>query len=306
MEPRRGELRRLGLNLGLTILLGIAAVAAYLVGLRVYGPLPPLEFQLVEAGIVVLIGYAVARSFASAIRGALRSERTSRHAVAVGLFVDAVVGVAVVLALLHIFGVSLESVFLGSAFAAIVIGLAGQTLFSNIFAGFMIVLGRPFVIGQRVSFVAPGFGVIWPTYPHEMSYPYYTGVVVDIELLYTVLRMDDGREARVPSSIALTSLVVRLDPTESHLLRVRVTLPHSVPPSEVEAALTELQPRLAPEGTALVPPSLTVADVSPTTWDAVATIWTRNPQDEATRDLVLRRLLHELRRNPAAGAPGPS
>ena len=286
---------RLARNLLLTVLVGVAAYIAYGLGQDAFGPLPPLEFQLVEAGTILLLGFLVARSFGSAIRGALRSERTARHSVVVILFVDALVGVAVVLALLHIFGVSLESVFLGSAFAAIVVGLASQTVLSNVFAGFMIVLGRPFVVGQRVSLISSSYAVIWPSYPHEMAYPVYTGIVEDIELLYTVLRLDDGRQARVPSSVALAAMVVRLEIGEPYLLRVRVTLPHSVAVDAVEAALTSISGDLAPAGSGLPEPRVEVADIGPASWDAVAVVWTRESRPERARDRVLRRLLEALR-----------
>lgn len=295
MAAEGRQLARLGRNLLLTVLVGVAVYAAFEVGEATFGPLPPLQFQLVEAGTVVLLGFLVTQSFTSAIRGVLRSERTARHSVVVVLFVDALVGVAVVLALLHIFGVSLESVFLGSAFAAIVVGLASQTVLANIFAGFMIVLGRPFVVGQRVSLISGNYAVIWPSYPHEMGYPVYTGVVEDIELLYTVLRLDDGRQARVPSSVALGAMVVRLEIGEPYLTRVRVTLPHSVAVGEVEAALASIAGELAPAGSGLPAPRLEVADIGTASWDAVAVVWTREPRPEPARDRVLRRLLEVLR-----------
>ena len=300
-----GEARglvRLARNLLLTVFVGVAAYAAYLVSLRYYGPLPPLQFQFLEAGVVLLLGYLVARSFSSAVRQTLRTERTARHAVAVALFVDAVVGVAVVLAVLHIFGVSLESVFLGSAFAAIVVGLASQTVLANVFAGFMIVLGRPFVVGQRVSLVSANYAAIAPSFPHEMMYPVYTGIVEDIELLYTVLRMDDGRQARVPSSVALSALVVRLELGEPHLVRVRVTLPYSVPIPKVEAAVASLVGELGTSGVGLSAPRLEVADLTATSWDAAVVVWTREPRDERVRDIVLRRVLSDTALALAAGA----
>jgi len=295
-------LARLARNLLLTVFVGVAAYAAYLVSLRYYGPLPPLQFQLLEAGVVVLLGYLVARSFSSAVRQTLRTERTARHAVAVALFLDAIVGVAVVLALLHIFGVSLESVFLGSAFAAIVVGLASQTVLANVFAGFMIVLGRPFVVGQRVSLVSSSYAALAPSYPHEMMYPVYTGIVEDIELLYTVLRMDDGRQARVPSSVALSALVVRLELGEPHLVRVRITLPYSVPIPAVEAAVASLSDEFGASGAGLSGARLEVSDVAPGSWDAVVVVWTRESRDERVRDVVLRRVLREVPLGSAVAA----
>ncbi len=303
MAQSGGEVRHLVRGLIVAIGVGIAAYVLFLVSERLFGTFPPLQIQLIEAGLVVLLGVLVARSFTSTVRRSLVRERTARHAGAVGLFVDAIVAIAVLLALLHIFGVSLESVFLGSAFAAIVIGLASQTVLTNVFSGFMIVLGRPFVVGQRVSLVPGNYGVIWPSYPHEAMYPVYSGTVEDIELLYTVVRLDSGQQARVPSSVAFGSLIVRHEPTEPHLVRVRVTLPHAIPLARVEASLAALRPELAPPGSGLTTPTLEVADLGVASWDAVACVWTREPRPEAVRDVVLRRLLGDLALGPPAAAP---
>lgn len=270
------------------------AVALYLGSGYLPTSAPPLELQLIEAGGIVLVGYLVAHAFSSAVRRILRAGRLARQASAATLFVNTLVGVGILLGILLVFRVAPESVFLGSAFAAVVLGLASQTVLANLFSGFLLIVAQPFHPGERVSVVTPSYGTIWPSYPRELTYPAYTGVVRDISLFYTSLELDSGRSARIPNSQVVNSLVIALDERTSRAQRVRMTLPYTVSVDDVAAVARALATD-AVRAAGTPEPEVQVADVSPTTWDAVIVLWTRVVDEDRLRDAVLRGVLARLR-----------
>jgi len=256
---------------------------------------------LIEAGAILLVAYLVGRAVTGATNALLARRGSTSRAHAIRLFLNLLIAVGAILALFRLAGVSIESIFLGSALAGIVLGLAAQTVLANVFAGLLLVVADPFRPGDRVSIVSGSYGAIAPSYPHEMMYPSYTGVVEDVGLIYTVLHLDSGGTARVPNSVVLGALVLRQTPGVARSVRVRMTFPTSVPVPAVEAALADVGAGLPPVPTSLPPPRLEVADISSASWDGVVVLWSAVPDEAAVRDAVLRSVLGRL-----PGRPGPS
>lgn len=295
---------RLARDLLLAAVSGTALILALLYAAGRYsGEIPPLGVALLFAGGVVLVGYLFARAVGSAIERYLKTEGTYQHAGAIRLILNLLIALGVVLAIFRVFGVSAETIFFGSAFAGIVLGLAAQAFLSNIFAGFTIVLSSPFRPGDRVSLISSSYGAIWPSYPHELMYPTYTGTVLDIGVFYTQLRLDSGRLARVPNAVVLSALVVNLSTSSGRAQRIRLTFPLATPVGLLDDLLPELAAEFARPGSDLPPPRAEVADVGPVTWDGVIVVWTREPNEELVRDRVLRVALRRLGEGTARPAP---
>lgn len=291
-------------NLAVTIAVAIGVVTA--VRLAV-GPLHLLKdgsetYQLVLAGAVLLTGYLFGRTATSAIHTWARSNDRLARVTAVSLVVDLVIAAGVGLALLGVFNVGVSNLLLGSAFTGVVLVLASQTLLGNVFAGLTLVVASPYRVGDRISIVSASYGAITPSYPRELSYPTYSGRVEDVELLYTILRLDNGQVAKVPNSVVLQALVVNHSVSTSRQQRVRLTLPYTIDLLAVERAVGQLaQSTPSPKG-GFPPPIAQVADLQPTTWDAVVVLWTEEASEDRVRDKVLRTLLEDL---PLA-APAPA
>jgi small-conductance mechanosensitive channel len=287
-------LRVLFRNLLLVVVLSVALYLAFTVFNRtLFGRFTSLEVLLLEAGAILLVAWAAAEAFTNAANAVLRRQGQLHHGATIRIFLNLLIAVAAVLALARLAGVSIESIFLGSAFAGIVIGLAAQTVLANVFAGLLLVVASPFHPGDRVSIISSSYGAFAPSYPHEMAYPAYAGTVEDVELLYTILRLDAGGIAKVPNSVVLAALVVQPTPGVPKVHRVRMTFPLAVAPKSIEAALSEVQ-RAFPEDRGLAPPLLQVADLAPTTWDGVVLISTRIQEDGPVRDRVMRAILTAL------------
>jgi len=83
--------------------------------------------------------------------------------------------------------------------ASVVVGLAAQSTLGNLIAGISLVLYRPFKVGDRVQVSAPT-GL-------------ETGVVVNIDLGYTLLRTADQRLLVIPNSSMASQASVNLSLT---------------------------------------------------------------------------------------------
>ncbi|HXW67466.1 MAG TPA: mechanosensitive ion channel family protein [Thermoplasmata archaeon] len=258
-----------------------------------------LQILLLEAGAIVLLAYAVAKAFTGAANAVMRQQGQLAHGAAVRLFFNILIGIAAVFALAHLAGVSIESIFLGSAFAGIVLGLAAQTVLSNVFAGLLLVVASPFRPGDRVGIISSSYGAFAPSYPHELVYPAYAGTVEDIELIYTVLRLDTGGVAKVPNSVVLSALTVLPRPDVPRVHRVRMTFPLAVDVHRVEAALADVLAAF-PDDAGRLPPKLEVTDISVASWDGVILVASRIQDDGLVRDRVMRAVLARL---PSAGPP---
>ena len=295
-------LRTLFRNLVLVSLLAIALYVLFAIYNRqVLRPFSVEEVLLLEAGAVILVAFAAARAFTGAANEVLRRRGQVQHGAAIRLFLNLLIGVAAILALFDLAGVSAQSIFLGSAFAGIILGLAAQTVLSNVFAGLLLVLANPFRPGDRVSFISSSYGAFAPSYPHEMVYPSYTGIVEDVELLYTVLRLDAGGIAKVPNSVVIGALVLQPQVGTPKVHRVRMTFPYSVSVRDLEAALADVSSAF-PEDAARSPPRLEVTDIAVASWDAVIVLWSPILEDGWVRDRVMRSVLERL---PTAAGSGP-
>ena len=303
--PAEHEPRRLGRNL---LLVTVLAVGLYLLftvyNHRLLSGFTGPEIVLLEAGAIVLVAYAAARSVTAATSAVLRQRGQHQHGATLRLFLNLVVAVVAILALSDLAGVSAESIFLGSAFAGIVLGLASQTVLANVFAGLLLVVANPFRPGDRVSLVNSAFGVLAPSYPHEAMIPSYSGVVEDVGLVYTLIGLDSGGTAKLPNSVVLGSLIVQPRPGGARAYRVRMTFPIATTPGLVEASLGAVG-RAFPSGSApAIAPRLEVTDLAPTTWDGVVTVWTTLSDESQVRDKVTRAVLEQLRSPPSSAAEG--
>lgn len=136
------------------------------------------------------------------------------------------------LVLLAIVGVSGTDLLAGGTFAGLVLGLAGQAVLSNVIAGLMVILARPFQVDDRVTVFSWQWGAIAPIYPpkfhsNDIIMPGYSGMVTDIGLTYTTVKLDDGPVIKFPNSILIQAAVVSHNVKE-RWVRTRYEVPTSM------------------------------------------------------------------------------
>lgn len=144
---------------------------------------------------------------------------------------------AVAVAVLAAFGVSAGSALFGGAFLTVLVGLAGQTVLSNLLAGVALVLAGPFEVGDRITFMTWQFPVLMPSYPHEVLRPVHTAVVTDIGMVHTALETDDGPVLLVPNGILIQAAIENLSRTPGRKVRFRFDIDAALDPLRVERDL---------------------------------------------------------------------
>jgi small conductance mechanosensitive channel len=173
---------------------------------------------------LLALGWAVAREVGKAIGPTLFKRMDPSTAGTVGFIVRlATLGLTVLVAL-DIAGASASSIVAGSAFTAVIVGLAAQQTLGNVFAGMVLLSARPFRVGERVRFQAGAVG------------GQLEGVVSSLGLLYTTLAQGEDR-VQVPNNVVLAAAVVPL--REPNPVDVRVRLTTGIRLSQVQSILDD-------------------------------------------------------------------
>lgn len=170
------------------------------------------------------IGWAVARDFGRAIAPTLFKRMDPSTAGTVG-FLIRLVSVAITVAVaLDIAGLSAGSLVAGSAFAAVIVGLAAQQTLGNLFAGMVLLSARPFRVGERVRLQAGAVA------------GQLEGIVSSLGLLYTTLARGEDR-IMVPNNVVLAAAVLPLREPEPVNVKVRLSTGISI--SQVQSILDD-------------------------------------------------------------------
>lgn len=173
--------------------------------------------------ILAVLGWLLARAVGRVLRPTLFRRLDPGTAGTVGFLIRlATIGLSVLVAL-RVAGLNPETLAVGGAVTAVVIGLAAQQTFGNVFAGMVLLSARPLRVGERVRMSGSG---------HEID-----GVVSSLGLLYTTLQSGD-HHIMVPNNVVIMLAIVPLREPEAVDLRAR--LPVDARPSDVQQVLSEV------------------------------------------------------------------
>src|SRR6516162_11751285 len=150
------------------------------------------------AAIAFLIFATIAVvSLASGAREALQSVTGTAHA-AVVRYAIVLVGIILTISItLVLLKVPVGQLLVGGAFATIIITIAGQQSLSNIFAGMVLLLSRPFMVGDKIWLRSGALG------------GQLEGTVTEIGITYLRLDTADGVMS-LPNSQVLAAAVSRV------------------------------------------------------------------------------------------------
>jgi len=133
------------------------------------------------------------------------------------------IAVLAVITILQRFGVNVASLIVSLGVGSLAIGLAAQDTLSNMFAGFTLMLDRPFRVGDRIQ-LAGGDG----------------GDVVEIGMRATNIKTLDDTILVVPNSLLVKERLVNLSlPTRHLTTKVEVGVAYGSDAARVKAALRE-------------------------------------------------------------------
>ncbi|NJC73476.1 mechanosensitive ion channel family protein [Planosporangium thailandense] len=132
-------------------------------------------------------------AIAGHIRDLAQAHVGSAHAVVLRLVTVLSGGFTCLLITLGLLSVPISQLILGGALTGVVFGIAGQQTLANLFAGIVLLLARPFTVGQEVRLRSGALG------------GFVDGVVLEIGLAYLRLQSTEGTLS-IPNSQVLNAI----------------------------------------------------------------------------------------------------
>ena len=182
----------------------VAAVISHRAGhgKSIFGHKNDLTTQSIAAGAAVLFlvfGSVATYGLAGKARELLEPKTGPAHA-AIVRYALLILGAFTTLVItLVLFGVDVSQLILGGALTTVVISIAAQQALGNVFAGLVLVLARPFKVGDAIRLRAGALGGT------------LDGIVTDIGITY--VRFDtDGSVMSIPNSQVLNAVVGPVPP----------------------------------------------------------------------------------------------
>jgi small conductance mechanosensitive channel len=204
----------------LPLLAGILIVYAYRT--QLFGTAGDVPVRIATVVALVVLGWAFARDIGQAAGPTFFRRMDPSTAGTVGFLIRLLTIAITLLVALRIAGVHPATLVAGSAFTAVIIGLAAQQTLGNLIAGMVLLSARPFRVGERVRLQAGAVGGSTE------------GIVSSLGLLYTTLARGEDR-IMIPNNVVLSAAVVPLREPDS--VDVKVRLRSGVRPSQVQALL---------------------------------------------------------------------
>ncbi|MFP3312776.1 MAG: mechanosensitive ion channel family protein [Acidilobus sp.] len=263
--------RRPGHGVLYFLLLSVLVVAAaIIVGyVLIELKLIPTGFENYVYGILwLIVSISVTQLIAMAIKSRLSSTVGSANASSVAFIVRLSGYVIAFVVLLAIIRVGVTEALAAGGFTGLVVGLASQFVLSNIFGGIVIILTRPFRVGDRITFSTWQYGLIVPSYPPKFFstdylVPGYTGVVEEINLMYTVILSDDNVPIKVPNSVMAQAAIFVHSGNEVRRVRTRYEVPKDLDP---EVVIKRLEKELSALPIVADVPTIRVVESSQSTY----------------------------------------
>lgn len=188
---------------------------------KLLGFLTDFGGRLIVALIVLFLGFWLVRAL---VRLLSRSKLMKKDPTVTKFFSGALrisLNTLVVVTVIGILGVPMSSVIAVIASAGVAIGLALQGALSNFAGGIMILLFRPFRIGDFVD--AGGF----------------SGTVGEIGIFYTVLTTPDNRIVTIPNGTITGASVVNYSVNSTRRVDLTVSVAYGSDISRVQALLLD-------------------------------------------------------------------
>lgn len=195
-------------------------------------------FQVVEVVVALAVTYIVAKIVSKTLEKLFEeasfAEDVKKGVIKASKYVVYILGL---LAIISVIGVNITGLLVGVGFFGIVVGLTAQIALGNIFSGLMLVIFRPFKIGDRIALVTWQYGKFPPTFSHGWLEPSYTGFVKEITLMYTKILTDSNVLLTIPNGAVSQSLIMNLHHDKHGYFGTQFEVPIDVNPDELHKSL---------------------------------------------------------------------
>jgi len=171
----------------------------------------PLEaaVRVVTVIALMILGWAIARDIGRGLGPPLFRRLEPATAGTVGFLIRLGTIVLALVVALRVAGIEPKTLALGTAFTAVIFGLAAQQTLGNLIAGMVLLSARPFKVGERVRLQGGNLA------------GQVEGTVSSLGLLYTTFAT--GEDAMlVPNSVVLNVAVLPLREPQAVNLRARL------------------------------------------------------------------------------------
>lgn len=198
-----------------------------------------LTINIVTAIVIFIVGKWVVGLITKGIRRLMQKQEIDKTLETfVSNLIRMVLMVFVIIAAISAVGIQTTSLIAVLGAAGLAVGLALQGSLSNFAAGVLIVLFRPYKVGDFIE----GAGV--------------AGVVVSVQILQTILKTGDNKQVIVPNSQIMGSIITNYSANETRRVDMVVGVSYSDDLDKVRKTLEEL---VAAEERILDDPACTIA-----------------------------------------------
>jgi small-conductance mechanosensitive channel len=202
----------------------IGVIVVYAERDHIFGKHAEVPVRIATVIVLAVLGWAIARAAGRAAAPTFFRRMDPSTAGTVGFIIRLTTMAITLLVALRIAQVSPSALLAGSAFTAVVLGLAAQQTLGNLFAGMVLLSARPFRVGERVRLQAGAVGGS------------VEGIVSSLGLMYTTLARGEDR-VLVPNSVVLAAAVVPI--REPDPVDVRVRLRSGISMTQIQEILDD-------------------------------------------------------------------
>ena len=220
-EIDRGDAKRARRE-ALVLLLAIVGVVTVFVMRDTLLPDAGKPLRYIVAALLALLGWGLARTVARGLAPTLMRRLDPGTAGTTGFLIRLITIVAVVIVALRIAGVKPETLAVGGAFTAVILGLAAQQTLAHVFAGLVLLTIRPFRVGDRVKIRGGAMA-------GEVD-----GIVGSLGLFYTTL-ISGADRTMIPNNVLMQLAVIPI--AEPDRVELRAKFSASVTPQRLQRML---------------------------------------------------------------------
>jgi len=220
-EINRGDVRRARRE-AIALLLVIAVVIVAFAERDTLFPDGGKTLRYIVAIVLAILGWALARTVARGLAPTLMRRLEPGTAGTSAFLIRLGTMALVVIAALRIAGVKPETLAVGGAFTAVVLGLAAQQTLAHVFAGLVLLTTRPFRVGDRIKLRGGSMA-------GEVE-----GIVGNLGLFYTTL-ISGGDRTMIPNNVIMQLAVIPIAEPERVDLRAKFNV--SVTPQRLQRML---------------------------------------------------------------------
>ena len=180
--------------------------------------------RVATVALLIIFGWGLARALGRGVAPVLFRRMDPGTAGTVGFVIRLLTIVMVTVVALRIAGLRAETLAVGGAFTAVILGLAAQQTIGNLFAGIVLQGTRPFRVGERVRLT--GGPMAGST----------EGTVSSLGLFYTTF-VNGADRMLVPNSVLLQLAVVPM--REPNRVDLRARFDSTVSPARIQELLDD-------------------------------------------------------------------